>query len=364
MKQISFRKVDAVLIKLSLNGKFWVICALVTAITAAIAMTQYVNYTNQIEYSSEQFAQSRVNAFAQSAQAQGLDDQALVDFAHLIDAKVGQLTQATRYQDNITVSAPVNNSALILTVNVAKLEAEPLSSASSMLIWALAGLLPLYLLCYWISTSLGGGLWDMYVAIKRLAEGDLTCRLNFFGTDDFSLIAREIDRSADNMSEMVTAIAANAKTLSNAAQEFNQQAQQSEQLTEYQHNFLDTVSVAMSQMTTAIEAVSHHASSTSEQTQTSSSQANNSQVQISEAVNRIGTLTGRISQASISVDELSKAAANIGEVVTTINSISEQTNLLALNAALKRHERVNKVVGLLSLPMKYVLWLVALSKRQ
>ncbi|MBQ4890292.1 methyl-accepting chemotaxis protein [Shewanella sp. MMG014] len=335
MKQISFRKVDAVLIKLSLNGKFWVICALVTAITAAIAMTQYVNYTNQVKYSSEQFAQSRVNAFAQSAQAQGLDDQALVDFAHLIDAKVGQLTQAARYQDNITVSAPVNNSALILTVNVAKLEADPLSSASSMLIWAFAGLLPLYLLCYWISTSLGGGLWDMYVAIKRLAEGDLTCRLNFFGTDDFSLIAREIDRSADNMSEMVTAIAANAQTLSNAAQEFNQQAQQSEQLTEYQHNFLDTVSVAMSQMTTAIEAVSHHASSTSEQTQTSSSQANNSQVQISEAVNRIGTLTGRISQASISVDELSKAAANIGEVVTTINSISEQTNLLALNAAIE-----------------------------
>ncbi len=38
MKQIQFRKVDAMLIKFSLNGKFWLVCSLVTAITAAIAL--------------------------------------------------------------------------------------------------------------------------------------------------------------------------------------------------------------------------------------------------------------------------------------------------------------------------------------
>ena len=335
MKQINFRKVDAVLIKLSLNGKFWVICALVTVITAAIAVSQYFNSTHQINVNSETFAQARVNAFAQSAQAQNIQGQALVDYARLIDAEVGQLTSPTRYRNNITVSAPVQDQALIISVNVGKLEAQPLSDATTMLIWSFIGLLPLYLVCYWTSTSLGGGLWDMYVAIKRLADGDLTCRLNFFGTDDFSLIAREIDRSADNMSEMVTAIAANAETLSHAANEFNQQAQQSEELTQYQHEFLDTVSVAMSQMTSAIEEVSHNANNTSEQSQQNTAQANNSQTQIVEAVNRIGLLTSRISEASNSVGELSQAAANIGAVVTTINSISEQTNLLALNAAIE-----------------------------
>ncbi|WP_299571183.1 methyl-accepting chemotaxis protein [uncultured Shewanella sp.] len=335
MKQINFRKVDAILIKLSLNGKFWVICALVTALTALVAISNYLNTTAQIEQSSQQFAQTRIDAFAQSAQVQGLSEQALNEFAQSIDARVSYSAENRRSGDNITVSAPAGNQHLVSTINVAKMEDAVLSSANNLLIYAFLSLLPLYLVCYWTSTSLGGGLWDMYVAIKRLADGDLTCRLNFFGTDDFSLIAREIDRSADNMSEMVTAIAANAHTLSEAANEFNQQANQSEELTQFQHEFLDTVSVAMTQMTAAIEEVSNNASSTSDQSQQNSTQASNSQAQIVEAVNRIGTLTSRISEASTSVGELSRAAANIGAVVTTINSISEQTNLLALNAAIE-----------------------------
>ncbi|WP_153912985.1 methyl-accepting chemotaxis protein [Shewanella sp. TC10] len=335
MKQINFRKVDAILIKLSLNGKFWVICTLVTIITAAIAVSNYFSTTSKIEQASETFAQSRVEALADGARALALEGQSLMDYAQRLDAQIGPLTQARRSGNNVTVSAPIDNQAIIITVNVAKLEADAFSSANYLLLFAFLGLLPLYLVCYWTSTSLGGGLWDMYVAIKRLADGDLTCRLNFFGTDDFSLIAREIDRSADNMSEMVTAIAANAQTLSEAANEFNQQANQSEELTQYQHEFLDTVSVAMTQMTAAIEEVSHNASGTSEQSQQNSAQANNSQTQIAEAVKRIGVLTSRISEASTSVGELSQAAANIGAVVTTINSISEQTNLLALNAAIE-----------------------------
>ncbi|MCL1047308.1 methyl-accepting chemotaxis protein [Shewanella electrodiphila] len=335
MKQINFRKVDAILIKLSLNGKFWVICTLVTLITATVALSTYFNTTANIKSASEQSVQSRVNALAESAQLQSLEGQELSQYAQQLNASIGSLMQPRRSGDNVTVSAPINNQALVITVNVAKQEADALSSASSSLLFAFIGLLPLYLVCYWTSTSLGGGLWDMYVAIKRLADGDLSQRLNFFGTDDFSLIAREIDRSADNMSEMVTAIAANAQTLSEAANEFNQQANQSEELTQYQHEFLDTVSVAMTQMTAAIEDVSQNASSTSEQSQENASQASNSQAQIAEAVNRIGTLTSRISEASTSVGELSQAAANIGAVVTTINSISEQTNLLALNAAIE-----------------------------
>ncbi|MDO6678050.1 MULTISPECIES: methyl-accepting chemotaxis protein [unclassified Shewanella] len=335
MKQISFRKVDAVLIKLSLNGKFWLVCSLVTLLTTAIALTNYFNNKAHINQASQQFAQTTIDAYAHSANAQNLSGDALADFARQINASVGYMSATKRSGDNITVSAAVGNQTLITTLNVAQFESTAKSDASTMLMMALLSLLPLYLICYWISTSLGGGLWDMYIAIKRLADGDLSQRLNFFGSDDFSLIAREIDRSADNMSEMVSAIAVNAETLAGAAVEFNQQAQQSEQLTQYQHDFLDTVSVAMAQMTAAIEEVSHNASNTSEQTQLNSAQANNSQVQITEAVTRISTLTGRISEASSSVAELSTAAANIGAVVTTINSISEQTNLLALNAAIE-----------------------------
>ncbi|MCG9732331.1 methyl-accepting chemotaxis protein [Shewanella sp. Isolate13] len=335
MKQISFRKIDAVLIKLSLNGKFWVICTMVTLITAAIAMFNYNSSKSLIESSSLSRAQSSVDAYAAIANAQALTGTELVEFAQQAGLRVTHSLVTERHNDVVTVSAQVGDKALATQVDVASWEQGALADANKMLLLAFIGLLPLFLLSYWVSTSLGGGLWDMYMAIKRLADGDLSQRLNFFGKDDFSLIAREIDRSADNMSEMVQAISHNAQTLNEAADEFTQQAGRSEELTDNQHQFLDTVAVAMSQMTAAVEEVSHSAANTSEQTQQNATQAANSQELIGEAIERIGVLTGKISEASVSVEDLSHAATDIGAVVTTINSISEQTNLLALNAAIE-----------------------------
>ncbi|MCL1060268.1 methyl-accepting chemotaxis protein [Shewanella gelidimarina] len=335
MKQINFRTVDAVLIKLSLNGKFWSICTMVTLITAMVAGANYFNSKQQIETASMARAQATVEAYANMAMTQSLTGQSLTDFASENGLSIGFISEANRSNDNLSVSAPVDGEFINYTVNVSRWEQPALSNTNNMLWLALLGLLPLYLVSYWVSTSLGGGLWDMYQAIKRLADGDLSFRLNFFGQDDFSLIAREIDRSADNMSEMVSAIALNAQTLSQAASEFHQQAGQNELLTNAQHQFLDTVAVAMSQMTAAVEEVSQNASSTSEQTEINSSQAANSKVQLAEAVASIGILTGKISEASASVEDLSYAATQIGAVVTTINGISEQTNLLALNAAIE-----------------------------
>lgn len=335
MKQIEFRKIDALMIKLSLNGKFWLVCTMVTLITASIGVFNLNSAQEHAAESSQARAQSMVDSFAAVANSQGLKSNELNQFARDQGLQVVSRMESTRRGDNVTVTSSVGNQYLQLNTNVSAWEERVKSNASFMFWMALAGLLPLFQLSYWISTSLGGGLWDMYIAIKRLADGDLSQRLNFFGKDDFSMIATEIDRSADNMSEMVTAIGNNAATLAQAADEFNQQAQQSDSLIGAQHQFLDTVAVAMDQMTAAIEEVSHNAANTSEQTKANSHQAEESKKCISDAVERISSLVTKISAASGSVSQLSKHASEIGAVVTTINSISEQTNLLALNAAIE-----------------------------
>ena len=101
---------------------------------------------------------------------------------------------------------------------------------------------------------------------QTAADGDLSFRLSCFGTDGFQFdCPQEIDRCADNMSEMVSAIG-KCTTLSLASDEFNQQAATSDELIGFQHQFLDSVAVAMAQMTSAIEEVSINASNTSLQT--------------------------------------------------------------------------------------------------
>jgi len=337
MKQIQFRTIDAILIKFSLNGKFWIVCSMVALITATIALINYQHAHRNLEAASLARVQATVDAFAQVANAQQLQGDALSQFARDNGLSVvPRQTEAQRQRDNVTASASVaSGSALALSQNVSEWETDARSDANLMFWLALIGLLPLFQLSYWISTSLGGGLWDMYMAIKRLADGDLSFRLNFFGTDDFSLIAREIDRCADNMSEMVSAIRNNAQTLSLAADEFNQQAKISGELIGAQHQFLDSVAVAMAQMTSAIEEVSVNASNTSLQTKDNATQMNASQGRISHTVDSIGLLSTKIGAAFSSVEQLSKDAAAIDAVVTTINSISGQTNLLALNAAIE-----------------------------
>ncbi|MCL1091710.1 methyl-accepting chemotaxis protein [Shewanella profunda] len=337
MKQIQFRTIDAILIKFSLNGKFWVVCSMVALITAAVALVNYQYAQRNAELASFARVQATVDALAKVATLQKLEADALSQFA-----RDNGLTLATgqaapqRKGDNVTATADVSGrQSLQLSQNVQQWEAEARSDANFMVWMALLGLLPLFQLSYWISTSLGGGLWDMYMAIKRLADGDLSFRLNFFGTDDFSLIAREIDRSADNMSEMVSAIRKNADTLALASNEFNQQAVTSDKLIGFQYQFLDSVAVAMAQMTSAIEEVSLNANNTSMQTKDNATQMSTSKGRIAHTVEGISLLSTKIGAAFSSVEQLSKDAASIDAVVTTINSISQQTNLLALNAAIE-----------------------------
>lgn len=335
MKQIQFRKIDAILIKFSLNGKFWVVCSLVALITSVVALVNYQQTNDLIEQTSLQRVKASIESYASVANNQGLANDALKQFAQENQLQLSGRDNTLRSGDVVTASASVGNQFLTMSQNVQPSEQEPLSQTSFMLIIALVGLLPLFQLSYWISTSLGGGLWEMYMAIKRLADGDLTMRLNFFGTDDFSLIAKDIDRCADNMSEMVSAIRSNAETLAVAANEFNHQASTNDELIDQQHHFLDSVAHAMDQMTAAIADVSHHASDTSLNTKQNATQMDQSQSKINDAVKRISYLSERIAEAFSSVEQLSRDATQINDAVTTIDSISEQTNLLALNAAIE-----------------------------
>jgi methyl-accepting chemotaxis protein len=335
MKQIEFRKIDALLIKFSLNGKFWIVCSMVSIITCAIALMNYQHTNRVIEASSMARVTASLEAMATVANSQGLTGDALGQFANKHGLTLTSQNQPRRDADTVTAQAAVGGQYFQQSFQVKAWEAEVRDETQWLLWFALIGLLPLFQLSYWISTSLGGGLWDMYIAIKRLADGDLSCRLNFFGTDDFSMIATEIDRCADNMSEMVKAIRTNAHTLATAATEFNQQASTNGKLISQQHHFLDAVSHAMEQMSSAIGDVSHNASDTSARTKDSAKQVDSSLVRISESVKSISKLSERIGEVFTSVEKLSKDATQINAVVTTINAISEQTNLLALNAAIE-----------------------------
>ncbi|MEE2028183.1 hypothetical protein DIKCMJMK_02048 [Shewanella oneidensis] len=152
MKQIQFRTIDAILIKFSLNGKFWIVCSMVALITATIALVNYQHAHRNLEAASLARVQATVDAFAQVATAQQLAGDSLSQFARENGLSiVPRQTEAQRQRDNVTASASVaSGSALELSQNVSQWESDGRSDANLMFWVALIGLLPLFQLSYWI----------------------------------------------------------------------------------------------------------------------------------------------------------------------------------------------------------------------
>ena len=142
MKQIQFRKVDAMLIKLSLNGKFWVICSLVSIITLAIAVLNQQHNQKIIQAASMAQVTASVQAFADAATNQQLSSDQLDQFARDNQLSLVSRSTSARQGDSITVTAAIGNEYLSLTKNVAQWEAS--QSDSSLFWYALIGLLRLF----------------------------------------------------------------------------------------------------------------------------------------------------------------------------------------------------------------------------
>ena len=107
MKQIQFRKVDAMLIKLSLNGKFWVICSLVSIITLAIAVLNQQHNQKIIQAASMAQVTASVQAFADAATNQQLSSDQLDQFARDNQLSLVSRSTSDRQGDSITVTAAI-----------------------------------------------------------------------------------------------------------------------------------------------------------------------------------------------------------------------------------------------------------------
>ncbi len=191
-------------------------------------------------------------------------------------------------------------------------------------------------LIYYIMTFIGGAMYTMNQALLKLAEGELSYRMNFIPVrDEFSQIAVTIDKVLEREQSLVKAIQESAEMMDSLSSNLQQRSNESESLGEGQRQYLDSLASATEEMASSIREVATHATETSTQTQEATEAANLGRQQVQQTMAAINGLSNEIAQAADKVTELSKNAEQIGTVVTTINGISEQTNLLALNAAIE-----------------------------
>ncbi|KFA97758.1 methyl-accepting chemotaxis protein [Vibrio sp. ER1A] len=332
MREVKFRKIDALFIKMSINDKMWVLFALFFAALTFSAVSRYQDSVSNAEQQAIASAEAKLSSYLEVSSATG--NSSILKNFNVIEStsqassiNSGQVTATARGLDGKNYSLTTSAS-----IQIDNAKSQALISLALTYLW----LLPFSIFSYWLATFLGGALFTLYSTTQKIADGDLTSRLNFVaGRDEFGTIGVALDRAMDTLTELVTTVKSSATSLEETASSFQEEMAKSNNQINNQYASLDSVATAMEQMTASAQEVSNISRQSNEQAEEDTKQVELSYQRVQQAIGDINQLSAFIEEASHSVAALTDNTTQINEVITTINAISEQTNLLALNAAIE-----------------------------
>ncbi|MGF1735951.1 methyl-accepting chemotaxis protein [Photobacterium satsumensis] len=170
---------------------------------------------------------------------------------------------------------------------------------------------------------------------NSIAEGNLICRAQVQGQDEFTVIGNAVNNIAARFQQTVSLIGDSANQLNVASQQNTQLSEQTASNAASQQAQIQQIATATEELTATVSDVAASAVSAAEASQKSDELAQNGVSVVNEAIAQSVDLAKEIDQAKVAINELGKHSHDIGSVSDTIRDISDQTNLLALNAAIE-----------------------------
>ncbi|CAH1560883.1 methyl-accepting chemotaxis protein [Vibrio rotiferianus] len=188
---------------------------------------------------------------------------------------------------------------------------------------------------YVISSNIVEPLQRLIKNTHKIADGDLTVRLNASRKDELGEMSNEIDRMLEQLQGTLLAAHESALQSSNMAQSIAQASEEAATSVNSQHAQLELLSTAMTEMSTTIADVANNAENTAHSTSLVTTHAEQSGKAMEQTATTISDVSREIASADQLVSELQAGVNDIRAVVSVIREVSEQTNLLALNAAIE-----------------------------
>ncbi|MFF5292503.1 methyl-accepting chemotaxis protein [Paractinoplanes globisporus] len=165
-------------------------------------------------------------------------------------------------------------------------------------------------------------------ALRRIADGDLTARVDVDSADEVGQMAAALNTTAESMAGMVGRIHVSSDLLAEASDELSAVSSQLSASAEETSVQVGSVSDSAERVSEGVRAVAAGAGEMGVSIREISNNANEAATVAAEAARAAAT-------SNASVSRLGEASTQIGAVVQMITSIAEQTNLLALNATIE-----------------------------
>ena len=158
-------------------------------------------------------------------------------------------------------------------------------------------------------------------ALARLADGDLTHRLNDELPAAYKKLQDDFNGAMNRLQEAMKVISANAEGITSGAAEISQAADDLSRRTEQQAATLEETAAALDEITATVKRTAEGAGQANQVVNTARGDAEKSGEVVRQAVS--------------AMTAIEKFSAQIGQIIGVIDEIAFQTNLLALNAGVE-----------------------------
>ncbi len=250
----------------------------------------------------------------------------------------GDIATATRTQtvDNAEASAAVvstfdtinTTSDTIVAQIVAEVQATVSRWTMVLIVLLVIGVAVALLITTRIVRSIMKPLDAIDSALGRLADGDLSARVEVTSNDELGRVGVSLNRAAQSQQESVSAIADNAQMLAAAAEELTATS-----------NLMSSSAEATSNQASEVAMRSESVNENVQTAATATDQLTASIAQISssawDAARVASTAVEVASNTSLIMNKLEVSSSDIEKVIKEIKGVADQTNLLALNATIE-----------------------------
>lgn len=172
-------------------------------------------------------------------------------------------------------------------------------------------------------------------ALHKIAEGDLTARLESKNTDDIGQTIMQMNSMTESFNRMIKGVLISSQNVISSVDVLKSRAIKTSDGAKNQSMQASQIATAAEEMSQTITDIARNASVASETSAEAMETAAKGKEVADGAVTTVnGVYTSTVELASM-VEKLNGRVGEIGDIVTVIKDIADQTNLLALNAAIE-----------------------------
>jgi len=169
----------------------------------------------------------------------------------------------------------------------------------------------------------------------RIAEGDLTARIENLRTDETGQLLGAMQNMVENLQRIIGEVKAAASNMASASQNLNTNSELMSKGAGEQASRALQVASASEEMSQTILDVAKNTSSIEMSSTETAKLARNGEKVVDSSVHKVKAISETIEASAKLIKSLGDRSNQIGQIIGVINDIADQTNLLALNAAIE-----------------------------